>query len=106
MPNSLGSTLIWRRSVTVRVSRGVTEPSGFFVCVADKGESIKRSSKGGQKTNAAFQYHCTPKGRPRKLAGRAGQSPQTETVMGPQGPGAQGSMCLLTIVVITSIMRL
>src|SRR6266850_6631944 len=41
-----------------------------------------------KKTNAALQYHCTPKGAAPETGRKGGQSPQTETVMGAAGaPG-------------------
>src|SRR5216684_5269908 len=88
MANSLGSTLIWRRSaarmvscvmgtsydlpvrlsVMVSVSRGVLEPSCFLVVVADSGESIEKSSEAAARLRRSH-YHCTPKG------GAAGNGP-------------------------------
>src|SRR5260370_17684270 len=91
MPNSLGSALIWRRSaarmvscvmgisydlpvrlsVMVSVSRGVGEPSGFLVVVADSGESIEKSSDAAGRL-PRFPYHCTPKGAPPETGQRSG----------------------------------
>src|SRR6266478_1338192 len=90
MPNSLGSTLIWRRSaarmvscvmgtsyvlpvrlsVMVSVSRGVEEPSCFLVVVAESVESIEKPSEAAAQSRASpitvHQRRCR-----RKLAERA-----------------------------------
>src|SRR6266478_6667275 len=72
MPNSLGSTLIWRRSaarmvscvmgtsyvlpvrlsVMVSVSRGVEEPSCFLVVGAESEESIEKPSEAAAQSRA------------------------------------------------------
>jgi len=78
---------------------------GFFVCVADNGESMKRSS-GDEATKSKLLYHSyNQRGAAGKLGGRVGQSPQTETVKGME-KGSGGVYYLLIIVVITSIMLL
>src|SRR5712692_10081553 len=107
MPNSLGSTLIWRRSaarmvscvmgtsydlpvrlsVMVSVSRGVVEPSCFLVVVADSGESIEKSSEAAERL-PRFRYHCTPKGAPPET-GRRGVAKCTKAKSWWKGRGAE-----------------
>src|SRR5712691_1051725 len=89
----------------VRVSREVTEPSGFFVCVAESEESIQESLEAVERL-PNLRYHCTPKGAPPETAG---QNPQIEEVAGGgmtrDGKGREElKTYLLTIIVITSIM--
>src|SRR5947209_6669521 len=91
----------------VRVSREVTEPSGFFVCVAESEESIQESLEVPERL-PNLRYHCTPKRAPPETAG---QNPQIEQVAeGGMTRGGKGreepKTYLLTIIVITSIMLL
>src|SRR6266403_365788 len=99
MPNSLGSTLIWRRSaarmvscvmgtsedlpvrlsVMVSVSRGEVGPSGFLVVVADSGESIEKSSEAAGRCRA-FIITVHQRERRRKLVEGAAQSAQIQRV--------------------------
>src|SRR5229473_2572700 len=125
MPNSLGSTLIWRRSaarmvscvmgtsydlpvrlsVMVSVWRGVLEPSCFLVVVAESGESIEKSWEAAERV-LRCRYHCTPKGAPRET-GRRGGAKCTNAKGWLKSRGTvEAEIYLLTIVVITSIIPL
>src|SRR6266849_6330897 len=112
MPNSAGSTLIWRRSaarmvlsVMVSVWRGVLEPSCFLVVVAESGESIEKSSEAAERL-LRFRYHCTPKGAPPET-GRRGDAKCTNAKGWLKSRGTvEAEIYLLTIVVITGIMSL
>jgi hypothetical protein len=63
-----------RLSVTVRVSRGAEEASGFLVCVAEVvEESISRSLEASE-AKALLLSYSTPKGHRREWPGEQGQT--------------------------------
>src|SRR6266446_2349215 len=88
----------------VRVSRDVTEPSGFFVCVAESEESIRESLEVPERL-PNLRYHCTPKGAPPETAGQIRKLRKLwgEDDARRAGPGELKTY-LLTIIVITSNM--
>src|SRR6267154_729826 len=89
----------------VSVSRGVEEPSCFLVVVAESVESIKKSSEAATHSRAPLitvhQRRCC-----RKLAKGAAQNEQIQGAGERERDQGRGEMCLLTIVVITSIICL
>src|SRR5712692_5923290 len=96
----------------VSVSRGVEEPSCFLVVVAESVESIEKSLEAAAHL-PHLPYHSTPKEGPpetgRKgvvLAERVFQIEQIQRVERSAAPRIRANICLLTIVVITSIISL
>src|SRR5215469_10058202 len=89
----------------VSVSRAVVASSGFRVYVAESGELIPKCSEAAERLPSLL-YHFTPKGGGAETGredSRAKFADRRRYQEPNQGLGLK--LCLLTIVVITSIMR-